>query len=135
MFFHVTHSNKEGSLMAAPIVTIRLNPQSLAALTAAAKAAGRTRSAHAAHLVQAGLDGSGGPAREVGEHSLSASVEAMFAAVEGIDVDAQLESARVLVQVADAGGSPAVAAIRELRLIYSELERLTDRKSRRGGLG
>jgi len=121
--------------MAAPIVTIRLNPQSLAALTAAAKAAGRTRSAHAAHLVQAGLDGSGGPAREVGEHSLSASVEAMFAAVEGIDVDAQLESARVLVQVADAGGSPGMAAIRELRLIYSELERLTDRKSRRGGLG
>lgn len=121
--------------MAAPIVTIRLNPQSLAALTAAAKAAGRTRSAHAAHLVQAGLSAAPGPARESGEHSLSASVEAMFAAVEGIDVDAQREAARVLVQVAAAGGSPAVAAIKELRLIYAELERLTDRKARRGGLG
>jgi hypothetical protein len=119
--------------MAAPIVTIRLNPQSLAALTEAAKAAGRTRSAHAAHLVQAGLSGAPVPAREGGEHGLSASVEAMFAAVEGIDVDAQLESARVLVQVADAGGSQAVAAIRELRLIYAELERLTDRKPGRGG--
>ena len=119
--------------MAAPIVSIRLNPQTLAALTDAAKAAGRTRSAHAAHLVQAGLSGSPVAVREAREHSLSASVEAMFAAVEGIDVDAQLESARVLVQVADAGGSPAVAAIRELRLIYAELERLTDRKPGRGG--
>lgn len=120
--------------MAAPIVTIRLNPQSLAALIDAAKAAGRTRSAHAAHLVQAGLSGAPVAAREAGGHSLSASVEAMFAAVDGIDVDAQLESARVLVQVAAAGGSPAVAAIRELRLIYAELERLTERKPRRSGL-
>src|SRR5674476_1015341 len=119
--------------MSAPIVSIRLNPQSLAALIDAAKAAGRTRSAHAAHLVLAGLSGAPVPAREAGEHSLSASVEAMFAAVEGIDVDAQLESARVLVQVAAAGGSPAVAAIKELRLIYAELERLTDRKPRRSG--
>jgi hypothetical protein len=119
--------------MAAPIVTIRLSPQTLAALTDAAKAAGRTRSAHAAHLVQAGLSAAPGPAREAGGHSLSASVEAMFAAVEGIDVDAQLESARVLVQVADAGGSPAVAAVRELRVIYSELERLTERMPVRGG--
>jgi hypothetical protein len=114
--------------MAQPIVTIRLNPQSLAALTDAAAAAGRTRSAHAAHLVQAGL--SGAP----GEHSLSASVEAMFAVVEGIDVDAQREAARVLVTVAAAGGSPAVAAIRELRVIYSELERLTDRPAVRGAV-
>jgi hypothetical protein len=118
--------------MTAPIVTIRLNQQTIAALTDAAKAAGRTRSAHAAHLVQAGLSGGPVPAREAGEHSLSASVEAMFAAVEGIDVDAQLESARVLVQVAAAGGSPAVAAVRELRVIYSELERLTERKPGRG---
>jgi hypothetical protein len=120
--------------MAAPIVTIRLNQQTLGALTDAAKVAGRTRSAHAAHLVRAGLSGAPPvPAPATGEHSLSASVEAMFAAVQGIDVDAQLESARVLVQVAAAGGSPAVAAIRELRLIYAELERLTDRKARRGG--
>jgi hypothetical protein len=119
--------------MAAPIVSIRLNQQTLAALTDAAKAAGRTRSAHAAALVLAGLSGAPVAAAATGEHSLSASVEAMFAAVQGIDVDAQLESARVLVQVADAGGSPAVAAIRELRLIYAELERLTDRKPRRGG--
>ena len=120
--------------MAAPIVTIRLSPQSLAALIEAAKAAGRTRSAHAAHLVQAGLSGAPVPAREAGEHSLSASVEAMFAAVQGIDVSAQREAARVLVQVAAAGGSPAVAAVKELRVIYAELERLTERKPRRGGL-
>jgi hypothetical protein len=120
--------------MAAPIVTIRLNPQTLAALTDAAKAVGRTRSAHAAHLVNAGLTGAPVAVAANGEHSLSASVEAMFAAVQGIDVDAQLESARVLVQVAAAGGSPAVAAVRELRVIYSELERLTERKPRRGGL-
>ena len=120
--------------MAAPIVTIRLSPQTLAALTDAAKAAGRTRSAHAAHLVNAGLIGAPVPAPGGGEHSLSASVEAMFSAVQGIDVDAQLESARVLVQVAAAGGSPAVAAVRELRVIYSELERLTERKPGRGGL-
>ena len=119
--------------MAAPIVTIRLNEQTLMALTAAARAAGRTRSAHAAALVQAGLSGAPGPAPGGGEHSLSRSVEAMFAAVDGIDVDAQLESARVLVQVADAGGSPAVAAVRELRVIYSELERLTERNPGRGG--
>ena len=116
--------------MAAPIVTIRLNQQTLEALTDAARAAGRTRSAHAAHLVRAGLSGAPVVARE---HSLSASVEAMFAAVQGIDVDAQLQSARVLVQVAAAGGSPAVAAVRELRAIYAELEQLTDRKPRRGG--
>lgn len=120
--------------MAAPIVTIRLSPQTLATLTDAAKAAGRTRSAHAAHLVNAGLSGAPVPAPRGGGHSLSASVEAMFAAVEGIDVDAQREAARVLVQVADAGGSPAVAAVRELRVIYSELERLTERKPGRGGL-
>jgi hypothetical protein len=119
--------------MAAPIVTIRLNQQTLAVLTEAAKAVGRTRSAHAAHLVRAGLDGTPAPVRLESKHSLSASVETMFAAVEGIDVDAQHESARVLVQVAAAGGSPAVAAIRELRLIYAELELLTDRKARRGG--
>jgi hypothetical protein len=111
--------------MAAPIVTIRLNPQALAALVAAAKAVGRTRSAHAAALVIAGL--SGAPAAVPRGGGLSASVEAMFSEVEGIDVDAQREAARVLVQVAAAGGSPAVAAIRELRLVYAELERLTDR--------
>jgi hypothetical protein len=116
--------------MAAPIVTIRLNQQTLADLTEAAKVAGRTRSAHAAHLVRAGL--SGAPPAPARGHGLSASVEAMFAAVEGIDVDAQLESARVLVQVAAAGGSPAVAAIRELRQIYAELEALTDRKAHTG---
>jgi hypothetical protein len=110
--------------MAAPIVSIRLNPQTLNALTEAAKAAGRTRSAPAAHLVLAGL--SGAPVA-VPSGGLSASVEAMFAAVEGIDVDAQREAARVLVDVAAAGGSPAVAAIKELRQIYAELERLTDR--------
>ena len=109
--------------MAAPIVTIRLSPQTLVALTAAAKAAGRTRSAHAAHLVLAGL--SGAPVA-VPSGGLSASVEAMFSEVDGIDVDAQREAARVLVQVAAVGGSPAVAAVRELRLIYAELERLTD---------
>jgi hypothetical protein len=118
--------------MAAPIVSIRLSPQTLAALTAAAKAAGRTRSAHAAHLVQAGLNGAPVPAPATGEPGLSASVESMFNAVEGVDVDAQREAARVLVTVAAAGGSPAVAAIRELRLIYAELERLTDRPAARG---
>jgi hypothetical protein len=82
--------------MSAPIVSIRLDEQQINALTAAAKAAGRTRSAHAAHLVQAGLSGAPVAAARTGEHSLSASVEAMFAAVEGIDVDAQLESARVV---------------------------------------
>jgi hypothetical protein len=111
--------------MAAPIVTIRLNQQTLNALTEAAKAVGRTRSAHAAALVIAGLSGS--PVAVPRGGGLSASVEAMFSEVQGIDVDAQCEAARVLVQVAAAGGSPAVAAIRELRLIYAELERLTDR--------
>jgi hypothetical protein len=120
--------------MAQPIVTIRLNPQSLAALTDAAAAAGRTRSAHAAHLVQAGLSGAPAPAPATGEHGLSASVEAMFAVVEGVDVDAQREAARVLVTVAAAGGSPAVAAIRELRVIYAELERLTARPAARGAV-
>jgi len=113
--------------MAAPIVTIRLSPQTLAALTAAAKAAGRTRSAHAAALVLAGLSGVPGVPGVLVGHSLSASVETMFDGVEGIDVDAQREAARVLVDVAAAGGSPAVAAIKELRQIYAELERLTDR--------
>jgi hypothetical protein len=112
--------------MTAPIVTIRLNQQTLAALTGAAKAAGRTRSAHAAHLVRQGL--AGAPVAVPRGAGLSASVEAMFSEVQGIDVDAQREAARVLVQVAAAGGSPAVAAIRELRLIYAELERLTDRR-------
>lgn len=107
------------------VVSIRLSPQLAEALTEAAQAAGRTRSAHAAHLVAAGLSGATVAEAVRVVRGLSASVEAMFGAVEGIDVDAQREAARVLVDVAEAGGSPAVAAIRELRSIYAELEALT----------
>ena len=117
-----------------PVVGVRLSPQTIEALTDAARAAGRSKSAHASYLIQAGLSGAPEHAGGIPEHSLGASVEAMFAAVGGIDVDAQREAARVLVQVAAAGGSPAVAAVRELRVIYSELEQLTDRARRSGGL-
>jgi hypothetical protein len=56
-------------------------------------------------------------------------VLAMFARMEGFDVASQRESALILARVAAVGGSPAVGAVKELRSIFAEINRLTDGES------
>ena len=112
--------------MASTPVSIRLDDGTLTRLRAASKVAQRPIATHAADLIRSGLSGASPPRVADGEHPLVAHVLAMFARLEGLDVDSQREAALVLAKIAAAGGAPAVGAVKELRSIFFEVERLTD---------
>ena len=113
--------------MASTPVSIRLDDGTLARLRAASKVAQRPIATHAADLIRAGLSGAAPPIVSEGEpHPLVAHVMAMFVRLQGFDVDSQREAALVLAKVAAAGGAPAVGAVKELRSIFFEIERLTE---------
>jgi len=112
--------------MAGTPVSIRLDPATHQRLTEAAVVAQRSVSGLAADLIRSGLSGASPPRVADGDHPLVAHVVAMFARLEGVDVDSQREAALVLARIAAAGGAPAVGAVKELRSIFFEVERLTD---------
>lgn len=105
-----------------PVVSVRLDPQTLQRLQEAADGAGRSRSAHAVSLIRAGLED---PLSIPDEHPLVIETLALFDRVEGPEVKARLEAALVLARVAAAAGAPATAAVRALMAIFDEVERLT----------
>ena len=112
--------------MANTPVSIRLDPVTVARLKDAAKAAQRSVAGHAADLVRAGLSDPSPRRTESGEPALVAHVYALFARLDGADVDAQRECALALARVASAGGAPTAGAVRELRSILAEVERLLE---------
>jgi hypothetical protein len=107
-------------------ISIRLDPAVVTRLHEAAKAAGRSVAGHAADLVRAGLAGDSPPTVTGGEHPLVAHVIGRFARLDGADVDAQRECALALARVAAAGGAPTSGAVRELRVILAEVEKLLE---------
>ncbi len=113
-------------MKATVVVSIRLDPQTSQALTRAAEAAQRSVSGHAADLIRAGLSGDSPGRVRGGTSSLVDDIERRFAFMVGHDVAARQELALILSQVAAAGGAPAVGAVKELRSMLDELERMTD---------
>lgn len=107
-------------------ISIRLDQGTVTRLHESAKAAGRSVAGHAADLVRAGLSGPPAGRVEGGEPPLVAHVLARFAQLDGADVAAQRECALALARVAGAGGAPVAGAVRELRVILAEVERLLE---------
>jgi len=112
--------------MASTPVSIRLDDGTLTRLRAASKVAQRPIATHAADLIRAGLTGDPLPKVADDEHPIVARVLELFGRLEGYDVDSQREASMVLARVAAAGGAPAVNAVRELRSIFAEIDRMVD---------
>ena len=115
--------------MAGVPFSLRLDPVTLQRLQEGARSAQRPVAGFAADLIRAGLTGEAPPRAADDSHPLVVHVLAMFARMEGFDVASQRESALILARVAAVGGSPAVGAVKELRSIFAEINRLTDGES------